>query len=145
MPLKIKVVETEKELVDAKAVRSQVFQKEQGIAVEVDFDGKDNEADHIIAYFNSRSVGTTRIRYTNGGKTAKIERTAVLREFRGQNIGKQIIEYALCYLKDKGIEKAILNAQEHAKRFYEKLGFQQEGEIFVEAGIPHVRMFKDLI
>lgn len=79
----IKIIETEKELTDAESIRRQVFQKEQGIAEEIDFDGKDNEADHIIAYFEEKPVGTTRVRYIDDGKTAKIERTAVLREFRG--------------------------------------------------------------
>ena len=139
----IKIVKTDKELTDAKSVRTEVFQKEQGIAAEIDFDGKDNEADHIIAYFDKRPVGTMRIRYIiDGGKVAKIERMAVLREFRGQNIGGRMMEYALDYLKEKGIEKAVLDAQEHAKKFYEKLGFKQEGEVFMEVGIPHVKMFK---
>lgn len=51
----------------------------------------------------------------------------------------------LGYLKNKGIEKAILNAQEYVKGFYKKLGFKQKGEVFIEAGIPHIRMFIDLI
>ena len=143
--ISIKTVETDKELVDAKAIRTEVFQKEQGIATEIDFDGKDNEADHIIAYFDEKPVGTMRIRYVDGGKIAKIERMAVLREFRGQSIGGQMMEYVFSYLKDKKIEKATLDAQEHAKKFYEKLGFKQEGEIFMEVGIPHIKMFIDLI
>ena len=47
----IKTVKTDKELADAKSVRIEVFQKEQRIAKELDFDNKDNEADHVIAYF----------------------------------------------------------------------------------------------
>lgn len=141
----IKIVETDKELADAKSVRSQVFQREQRIAAEMDFDGKDNEAEHIIAYFDKKPLGTMRIRYINGGKIAKIERMAVLRKFRSQNIGGRMMEYALKYLKGKEIKKATLDAQERAKKFYEKFGFKQEGEIFMEVGIPHVKMFQDLI
>jgi|SRR3989344_5952017 len=141
----IKIVETEKELADARTVRSLVFQKEQGIAAEMDFDGKDDEAKHIIAYFDKKPLGTMRIRYINGGKIAKIERMAVLREFRSQNIGGRMMEYALSYLKGKEIKEATLDAQEYVKKFYEKFGFKQEGETFTEVGIPHVKMSKDLI
>ena len=57
---------------------------------------------------------------------------AVLQEFRSQNIGGRMMEYAL-------------DAQDHARKFYEKLGFKQEGEVFMEVGIPHIKMFMDLI
>ena len=128
----IKTVKTDKELADAKSVRIEVFQKEQRIAKELDFDDKDNEADHVIAYFDKKPVGTMRIRYVDNDKIVKIERMAVLQEFRSQNIGGRMMEYAL-------------DAQDHARKFYEKLGFKQEGEVFMEVGIPHIKMFMDLI
>ncbi|HAJ44373.1 MAG: hypothetical protein UV53_C0002G0035 [Candidatus Azambacteria bacterium GW2011_GWE1_42_9] len=128
----IKTVKTDKELADAKSVRIEVFQKEQRIAKELDFDNKDNEADHVIAYFDKKPVGTMRIRYVDNDKIVKIERMAVLQEFRSQNIGGRMMEYAL-------------DAQDHARKFYEKLGFKQEGEVFMEVGIPHIKMFMDLI
>ncbi|MBU2219345.1 GNAT family N-acetyltransferase, partial [Patescibacteria group bacterium] len=134
--IKIKLVKIPQELIDAKDIRRQIFQKEQGISEELDFDGKDKKSHHVVVYYKDRPIGTTRIRYLEDNKVAKIERTSVLQEFRGKDIGKQIIEYALDFLNKKGIEKVILNAQEHAKGFYEKLGFKQEGEIFKEASIP---------
>lgn len=143
--IKIKLIKRPEELNDAYKVRKLVFQKEQGIDKRLDFDGKDEALYHIVAYYNDNPIGTTRIQYLNNGKSAKIERTAVLQNYRGYGVGKQIIKYTIDYLKEKRIEKVILNAQEHAKGFYEKLGFKQEGEIFKEAGLPHVRMHKELV
>ena len=141
--IKIKLIKIPGELRDALKVRKSVFQKEQGIDIKLDFDNKDDNSDHIVAYYDDNPIGTTRIRYLNDN-VAKIERTSVMQNYRGCGVGKKIIEYAICFLKEKGIEKVILNAQEHAKGFYEKLGFKQDGELFKEANIPHVSMYKKI-
>ena len=67
-----------------------------------------------------------------------------IKEFRKRDIGKQIVKYISNYIKRKGLKKIILNAQESARGFYEKLGFNQEGDVFEEANIPHVKMYKNL-
>jgi len=143
----VKIVENKKEREDAMDVRKQVFQKDMGIDPESDFDGKDDRADHIIAYVNGKEAGTLRIRYDDDGelgKVAEFERIAVLRKFRGQNIAKQMIEYMFGYLKSNGTRGVVFKAQEHTKGFYEQLGFVQQGNAFADGGVLHVRMFKVL-
>jgi predicted GNAT family N-acyltransferase len=138
----IKIAEGEKEREGAMDVRRHVFQKDQGIDPEADFDGKDDNADHIIAYVGGKEAGTLRIRYLpeDDKKNAEIERVAVLRKFRGQDIGKKMMEYALSYLKNKGIGRVMFKTREHTKEFYEGLGFRQEGEVFADGGIPNIMM-----
>lgn len=143
MDIKIKKAETNKEIIDAQEVRHKVFVEEQKIPSKLDLDGEDNNADHFVAYFENKPIATTRIRYLNNG-IAKIERTSVISEFRGKNIGNQIMEESLFYLKRKGIKEVMLHAQEHAKGFYEKIGFKQKGDVFEEAGIRHIEMVKVL-
>lgn len=143
----IKIAETKKEREDAMDVRKQVFQKDMGVDSESDFDGKDDGADHIVAYVNGKEAGTLRIRYDDDGelgKVAEFERIAVLRKFRGQNIAKQMVEYMIVYLKGNGTRGVIFKAQEHAKGFYEQLGFVQQGNAFADGGVLHVKMFKVL-
>ena len=41
-----------------------------------------------------------------------------------------------------GLEELELNSQVHAVPFYEKLGYQAYGEIFLDAGIEHRHMKK---
>jgi predicted GNAT family N-acyltransferase len=143
--LAIEIVKSEKELADAKKVRGIVFQEEQGIDSELDFDGKDETSDHIVVYENDTPIGTARIRYLDDKKElAKIERVAVIKEYRKSGIGKIIMDKVHEFLEEKGIQEAKLESQEHAKGFYEKLGYQQKGEAFKEVGIPHVEMRKKL-
>lgn len=139
----VKEVKTQQELEDAQEVRRQVFTEEQGIKRELDIDGLDQNSDHIIVYNNDIPIGTARIRYKNGIQ-AKLERIAVLKPYRGQGIGKRIIEASLKLAKMKGALEVILDAQQSAAGFYERLGFWQEGEPFEEVGIPHITMTKKL-
>lgn len=139
----IKTAELPQELPQVESIRKAVFQVEQGVDSELDFDGKDEVSEQIIAYLDEQAVGTARIRYLDE-KTAKIERLAVLPEARGKGIGKQIMELALDLAAKKNIEEVVINAQEYIISLHQKLGFEPEGEIFEEAGIPHVKMRKKL-
>ena len=126
-----------------KAIRKVVFQEEQGVEEALEFDGKDEICDHLIAYLDQKAVGTARMRYLDD-KTVKIERLAVLSTVRGQGIGNKILNEALLIIANKKIPEVVINAQVYIKGLYYKSGFVEEGEIFIEAGIPHVKMRKKL-
>lgn len=139
----IKTAELPQEMPAIEVIRRAVFQEEQGVEAELDFDGKDETAKQIIAYLDNQPVGTVRIRYVDN-HTAKIERLAVLSSVRGQGLGKKITEKALDIVAKENIKEVIIHAQAYIKGLYQKLGFQVEGEIFEEAGISHVKMRKKL-
>ncbi|WP_445634146.1 N-acetyltransferase domain-containing protein [Nostoc sp. DSM 114161] len=141
--LVIQVAKIPEEFPAIAAIRKSVFQEEQGVDPALEFDGKDETSHHLIAYLDNKPVGTTRIRYLDDA-TAKIERLAVLSIARGQGIGKKIMENALLFLASKNIREVVIHSQEYIKDLYQKLGFVEEGEIFEEAGIPHVKMRKSL-
>ncbi|MDZ8185556.1 MAG: GNAT family N-acetyltransferase [Nostoc sp. ChiSLP02] len=141
--LVIKVAKIPEDFPAIAAIRKSVFQDEQGVDDALEFDGNDEISDHLIAYLDDKPVGTTRIRYLDD-QTAKIERLAVLSRFRGQGIGKKITENALLFLASKNIREVVIHAQDYVKSLYQKLGFVEEGEIFEEVGIPHVKMRKPL-
>ncbi len=127
-------------LEQAFAVRRTVFVVEQGVGLPLEFDGKDQAAEHLLARTaDGRTVGTLRLRRI-GDRTGKIERVAVLKEARGLGAGAALIEAALCRLRDRAFAKAVLHAQTYAIPFYEKLGFTAHGEVFDEDGIPHIAM-----
>ena len=137
----VKIAELPKELRAIQAIRIVVFQKEQGVSPELDFDGLDEICEQLIAYLNDEYVGTARIKYLDN-KTAKIERLAVLRKAREQGIGKKIMSKALEIIASKNIREVVIHSQEYVKGLYQKLDFVEEGETFEEAGIPHVKMIK---
>lgn len=135
----LKIVAYSDALREIQAIRHTVFQVEQGVDSTLDFDGQDARATHIVAYLEGEPIGTARIRYLSD-EIAKVERVAVLPPYRGQKIGRLIMEKAVDFLTKKGIPVIKINAQIQAKGFYEKLGFQQWGKEFDEAGISHVEM-----
>lgn len=141
--LQVETVKYEDEIAAIKQIRTQVFQKEQGVSAELEFDGLDAEAIQFLAYLNGKAVATARIREIDGDK-AKIERLAVLPEYRKQGIGKQMMESALSVVSSLDKSLAIVHAQEYIASLYKQLGFEVVGERFSEAGIAHVKMVKQL-
>ncbi len=125
------------------ALRRAVFCDEQGVAAELEFDGLDGICRHYLALADDRPVGTARLRPL-GEAIVKIERVAVLRPSRRLGIGLALMQRALADARKEGRETAILHAQSHADAFYRRLGFRQEGDGFMEAGIAHIRMTLDL-
>lgn len=140
----IEVADIERDFSVISAIRKTVFQQEQQVEPELDFDGKDEICLQLVAYLDGEAIGTTRVRYL-GRKTAKIERLAVLPNARGQGIAKKLMTKALEVTAEQNINAVIIHAQEYIKSLYEQLGFEQDGEVFLEAGIHHVKMRKSLV
>ena len=139
----IEIADFERDFSVISAIRTKVFHQEQQVEPELDFDGKDEICLQLLAYLDGGAVGTTRIRYLDE-KTAKIERLAVLPTARGQGIAKKLMFKALELTAEYNITEVVIHAQEYIKDLYEQLGFEQDGEVFVEAEINHVKMRKKL-
>jgi len=122
-------------------IRCTVFQDEQGVAPELEFDGLDATAEHLLAYLDGQPVGTARLRAVTA-ETIKIERLAVLASARGRGLGTQLMQAALQRATDSGFRRALIHAQEYVVSLYQRLGFAPVGDRFEEAGIPHVKMEK---
>ncbi|MBD2576778.1 GNAT family N-acetyltransferase [Oscillatoria sp. FACHB-1406] len=137
--LEIKVVSYETSWNEIKAIRRAVFQEEQGVDEALEFDGLDAGATQFLAYWQGNAVGTARMRNLDDS-TVKIERLAVLKAARGRGIGSQLMRKAIALAKEGGRDRAVVNAQEYVKQLYENLGFEAVGELFEEAGIPHIKM-----
>jgi predicted GNAT family N-acyltransferase len=141
--LVLKVVDYAEAASAIQFIRQAVFQWEQQIDPALDFDGLDETALHLVAYDNTEPVGTARMRLLDD-RVAKLERVAVLSSYRGQGIGKAILQAAIEFLQQRNLAEITLNAQFPSKHFYQKLGFEQHGEEFEEAGILHVQMRRSL-
>ena len=141
--LQIEPVRYQDEIATIKYIRTTIFQKEQGVSADLEFDGLDEGSMHLLAYLNSEAVGTARIREIDGD-TAKIERLAVLSSARNKGIGKQLMRSALDIIAQQHKSQAIVHAQEYIADLYRQLGFEMVGERFSEAGIAHVKMVKQL-
>ncbi|WP_226661336.1 GNAT family N-acetyltransferase [Microbulbifer aggregans] len=120
-------------------IREQVFIEEQKVPADIEWDEHETSAQHFLIFLNDKPVGTGRI--TGDGK---IGRMAVLAGARGHGAGLQLLKFICGFARAEGQKSVYLNAQCQAEPFYEKAGFAKEGDVFAEAGIPHVRMTKKL-
>jgi predicted GNAT family N-acyltransferase len=125
---------------DASAIREAVFVAEQGVPPEIELDEWDERCDHALAIdAGGRAVGTGRLL-----PDGHIGRMAVLREHRGRGVGAAILEALIERARQRGMRRVVLNAQTHAAGFYARFGFAASGDEFLEAGIPHLEMARDL-
>lgn len=121
-------------------IRDRVFIEEQAVSPEEEFDAFESTSRHFLAFLDGIPAGTARWRQTENG--VKLERFAVLREFRKSGVGRALILRVLEDVHTEIREPALiyLHAQLHAIPFYEKSRFEVFGEEFSEANIRHRKM-----
>jgi predicted GNAT family N-acyltransferase len=140
--IKAQRVETAGELAACFRIREIVFVTEQHVPLELERDEYDAAALHFIALDGDTPIGTGRVVLKDGGATAKIGRVAVLADKRGLGVGALLLAVMEADPALAGADRSLLEAQVHAVRFYERLGYQVVSETFLDAGIPHRRMEK---
>jgi YbgC/YbaW family acyl-CoA thioester hydrolase len=129
---------------DAQRIRTEVFVQEQRIPQELEWDAADATALHAVAYNRmGEAVATGRL-LPHGPGVVKIGRMAVNRVLRGGQVGRQVLHALMEAAAERGEREVTLHAQRSAEGFYRRLGFEQRGEPFEEAGIAHVEMFTRL-
>ena len=127
------------ELATLRAIRDEVFVREQAVPVELEWDEFDPVSQHVLAFAGAQAIGTGRLL-----PDGHIGRMAVLRDWRGKGVGSALLIALMDVARTRGMASIELNAQVHAVAFYERHGFHGEGGEFLEAGIPHRRMRRDL-
>lgn len=117
-------------------VREVVFVKEQNVPLELEWDGLDETCRHALALdTHGNAIGCGRIT-----PDAHIGRMCVLPEWRGKRVGSAILEALLDYAESMHLEEVELSAQTHALPFYHRFGFEEEGDEYLDAGLPHRTM-----
>ncbi|OLS36215.1 GNAT family N-acetyltransferase [Bacillus sp. MRMR6] len=126
-------------------IRKEVFVEEQGVALEDEFDEfdtLDGQCEHILVYYGEKAVGTGRIRVVDG--FGKLERICILKQYRKFGLGKVIIKALEEISEQMGVSQVKLHGQTQAEGFYLKLGYRTSSNIFMEDGIPHILMVKNI-
>ena len=119
-------------------IRKNVFTDELGILESELFDEYDKVCDHFIIFDGKNAVGV--VRFVQINQDIKLERMAILQEFRTKNHGKNCISQLSDYYQSKNYSKIFLDSIYSVRNFYKKCGFIEEGEIFQRVGIDHIRM-----
>lgn len=124
-------------------LRKAVFVEEQGVPLEEELDAYDDSAIHLGVLFDEHTVvATARVLFpeSSSRRIAKIGRVAVRRDQRGSGLGKVVMELAHQLIEQLQINESVLDAQVSVVEFYQKLGYLAEGDIFLDAGIEHLKM-----
>ena len=133
-----------KELYEILKIRQEVFVVEQ-TCYYLDADGSDEKAIHIWGEIEGKIVGYCRIFQPNiKYKEASIGRVLTRPDFRGQNLGKVLMQIALQTIQNRFKTKAIkISAQDYLLKFYSDLGFVDTAKKYLEDDIPHTEMIKE--
>jgi predicted GNAT family N-acyltransferase len=124
----------------ASAIRFEVFVHEQQVPPEEELDATDAECVHALAFNHSgEPIGTGRLL-----PDGHIGRMAVLKSSRGNGVGAAILVRLTEQARTRGFTQVVLSAQTHARAFYAKYGFKEEGEEYLDANIAHILMRKTL-
>ncbi len=137
--LQVRVADWPRERETLRAIREQVFIVEQSVPREIEWDGRDEGAIHVIALLAGSPVACGRLL-----PDGRIGRMAVLAAHRGQGIGRALLDALVAAASERGYPQVHLHAQQHASAFYQKAGFIPSGEPFAEAGIAHIAMHRAL-
>ena len=140
LPFEVRIVGWERARADARPVREAVFVVEQHVPIDLEWDDLDEACDHAIAYDDAgHAIGTGRLL-----PDGRIGRMAVLREWRGRGVGAAILGALVDRARQRGMGRVTVHAQTHAAGFYARYDFAPEGEVFMEADIPHITMTRTL-
>jgi predicted GNAT family N-acyltransferase len=138
----VRRVQTEAEMSAALQLRHDVFCVEQGVPVYEELDGRDGEGVHLVAVSNGTLLATCRLLFV--GPTVQFSRLAVLPSARRRGIATALLRLADEETRTGGARRLVLHAQTYARALYDTAGYEPRGRVFIEAGIEHVAMEKNL-
>ncbi len=123
------------------SIREQVFVQEQHVPADEEYDEFEDSSRHFLAFAEGLPCGTARWRYTDKG--IKLERFAVLKDYRSRKVGSALVQALLEDIKNQPQSAGkllYLHGQLTAMPLYSKFGFTPIGDLFEECNIQHYKM-----
>ncbi|MBP2027332.1 ElaA protein [Acetoanaerobium pronyense] len=134
-----------RELYEILRLRVDVFVVEQECAYP-EIDGKDIGS--IQLYFEENSEIIAYMRILPKGmsyESASLGRVIVKGNHRGKKLGNLLLEEGLKYIDNVMKEDIVtIGAQEHLENFYEEFGFVKISPMYLEDGIKHIDMRREI-
>ena len=146
MNCSVEKVTTESNLNKCLEIREKVFIIEKNVPREIENDEFDRiceTCEHFLVFDGEKPVGTVRMRFLDES-TVKLQRFCFLKEFRGLGFGSKTIEYIESRYKSLGKNKIVIEAKYDVSQFYEKCGYKRVSDIFLEVGVEHINMEKEI-
>lgn len=134
---------TNHEMYNMLRLRSDVFVVEQNCPY-LDLDNKDQKGFHLLYYVDNELAGVTRLLPKGiSYDEVSIGRVVIAKSHRGLGLGVKLMEASIEGCEEKfGKSPIRISAQYHLSKFYQSLGFVEQGEVYDEDGIPHIGMLR---
>ena len=130
-----------KKMVD---LRMDILRRPLGLSFS-EADLEKEKQDLLIGAFEEDELLACCILTKMAADTCKLRQMAVKPKIQGTGLGAAMMNYAEQLAKDAGYKKLVMNARKTAMGFYEKLGYEIEGDEFIEVTLPHFYMQKNII
>lgn len=122
-------------------LRTEVFVVEQNCVFQ-DMDNKDQQSQHLMGWVGDDLVAYVRILPAGlSYDEPSIGRVVSDPNYRGKGAGRALMEEAIKRtLLLHGQQPIRIGAQLYLLNFYSSLGFEAQGEVYLEDGIEHIEM-----
>ncbi len=144
--IKIIKAETDGTLARCLRIRREVFTVEKGVSEEIETDGNDRlgaDCAHFLLTYGGKDAGAVRL-VRISESTVKVQRFCILKEFRRLSLGRSVMEHVENYCRGLGIRVMEIDSKYEVFPFYERCGCRRVSDVFIEAGVKHVKMIKEL-
>lgn len=131
---------------DCLKMRGEVFVNEKKVPKDIEndqFDYIGGECDHFLIRYNGENAGALRCKKISED-TIRVQRFCILSKYRGRGIGRSTLCSIEKIYREKNMLHIELDSKCSAKNFYLRCGYKQISDVFVEAGVEHVKMEKDI-
>jgi predicted GNAT family N-acyltransferase len=125
------------------SLRSKVLREPLGLTYTGQQLAEEISEQHIGAYEGDTLIACLLLKHIDN-TTVQMRQFAVAEQKQNQGVGKMLALYSEHEAKEHSYLKIILHAREVVKDFYLKLGYEEISEVYVEVGIPHVTMQKQI-
>lgn len=127
-------------------IRETVFVKELNVPINIETDRDDcfnGPCDHFLIRMDDHDMGAIRIKKEK--LQIIIQRFCLLKNYRQQGYGREVLTFIESYYKKQGYYRIVLDSKYRVCQFYEKCGYHKISDVFIEAGIEHIKMEKELL
>lgn len=125
------------------ALRDEVLRRPLGLSFNTDDLAAENKDIHFFVKSGDLVIATSMLSKASD-KIAKMRQVATMEKYQNQGVGSLLLNFFEDYCLQNQFNKIELHARKEAVNFYLKNKYTIVGEIFMEVGIEHNKMVKDL-
>ncbi|MFN9109332.1 MAG: GNAT family N-acetyltransferase [Bacteroidota bacterium] len=124
-------------------LRLDILRKPIGLSFTID-ELKNEKNDILLGAFEEDHILACCVLTPENENSIQLRQMAVQNNIQGKGVGATLLRFAENVARDRGYSYMMMHARDSAVRFYEKHGYQVDGESFFEVTIPHYKMVKKI-